>query len=83
MRNHSTYNEDHHYHNVDHHHDHYRKPVGPWFYLAVAALIIIPLTVFGFIQHDNFTHAMERQGCHVVNVLEEGNRVWSCPKDVK
>lgn len=63
-------------------HDRNKTP-GPWFWLSAAALVIVPATAILVITHDNFNHAMERQGCHVVNTFETGSRVWSCPRDVR
>jgi len=66
-----------------HHHHRRNKSLSPWFWLLTAALVIIPATAFAVIAHDNFNHAMERQGCHVVNRFESGSRVWSCPRSVR
>lgn len=59
------------------------KSLSPWFWLSAAALVIIPATAFAVITHDNFSHAMERQGCHIVNTFETGSHVWSCPRSVR
>lgn len=82
---HRTNNEHNHYedNDRDYHRNNRRQKTGPWFWLIVAALVIVPTTAFAIITHDNFTHAMERQGCHIINTFESGSHVWSCPRDVR
>lgn len=55
----------------------------PWFWVSVAALIIIPFIFFTWLSHDNYVNTMQRQGCHVVNTFDNGTRVWQCPKAVR
>lgn len=55
----------------------------PWVWICIAALIIVPVTVYGWIQHDNYKNGMLYKGCRIVNTFESGSNVWSCPKQVK
>lgn len=55
----------------------------PWFWVAVAALIIVPFTAFAWISNDTYNNFMARQGCRVVNTFDNGTKVWECPKENK
>lgn len=70
------------------HEDKFNKPQrrafrNPWFWVSVAALVILPFIFFTWLSHDNFVNTMQHQGCHVVNTFDNGTKVWQCPKAVR
>jgi len=64
-------------------HNNERRMSKRWMAISIAALIIIPLTVWSVLSHDDYNHTMVRQGCHVVNTFDNGTRVWECPRDIR
>lgn len=76
-------------HNHNHHNEEFeltrterRAFHNPWFWVSVAALIIVPFIFFTWLSHDNYVNHMQRQGCYVVNTFDNGTKVWQCPKGV-